>query len=323
MLPPPQASHQSTESDALAGPARRRQPRRWVRAAVALTSATALLATAALVATAAIVPPIGARRSALAATRQELETQLRPNERLLASTLVSQRRWTDLWRESFGIIAATDERLLHIGEQPTPLLRPLDDGPSELLIDSYPYTAAFTLEPRTLLKGYGRGLVLRTPTSKTDFLVENGAWESARLVARTSAAARRTVTQDIVQLEQATRSPAPAAEEYRPYVVQRGENLTTIARKFRTSPDVLRQLNRLTIDDIRAGQRLRVPRVVPMRSDSAPIASRTECADCRYWPSTIAKTSGATMLASDSMMNFGVSIPSLPHVIFSFGTAPE
>ena len=32
---------------------------------------------------------------------------------------------------------------------------------------------------------------------------------------------------------------------------------------------------------------------------------------------------GATMVASDSMMNFGVSTPSLPQVIFSFGTAPE
>lgn len=42
-----------------------------------------------------------------------------------------------------------------------------------------------------------------------------------------------------------------------------------------------------------------------------------------YCPSTIAKTSGATMLASLSMMYFGVSMPSLPHVIFSFGTAPE
>ncbi len=42
-----------------------------------------------------------------------------------------------------------------------------------------------------------------------------------------------------------------------------------------------------------------------------------------HHPSTYANTSGATMLASLSMMNFGVVSPSLPHVIFSFGTAPE
>ena len=44
---------------------------------------------------------------------------------------------------------------------------------------------------------------------------------------------------------------------------------------------------------------------------------------CRYQPRTFAKISGATMVASDSMMYFGVSSPSLPQVIFSFGTAPE
>ena len=42
-----------------------------------------------------------------------------------------------------------------------------------------------------------------------------------------------------------------------------------------------------------------------------------------YWPKTHAKISGATMVASLSIMNFGVLEPSLPHVIFSFGTAPE
>jgi|GEM_PF-5161033 len=36
-----------------------------------------------------------------------------------------------------------------------------------------------------------------------------------------------------------------------------------------------------------------------------------------------AKISGATMVASDWIMNFGVAGVSLPHVIFSFGTAPE
>ncbi|CAN5525523.1 hypothetical protein BH23BAC4_BH23BAC4_15100 [soil metagenome] len=38
---------------------------------------------------------------------------------------------------------------------------------------------------------------------------------------------------------------------------------------------------------------------------------------------TTAKTSGATIVASDSIINLGVSAPSLPQVIFSFGTAPE
>lgn len=42
-----------------------------------------------------------------------------------------------------------------------------------------------------------------------------------------------------------------------------------------------------------------------------------------YFPNTMANTNGATMVASDSMINLGVSMPSLPQVIFSLGTAPE
>lgn len=42
-----------------------------------------------------------------------------------------------------------------------------------------------------------------------------------------------------------------------------------------------------------------------------------------YQPSTLAKISGATMVASDSMTKRGVSMASLPQEIFSLGTAPE
>ena len=42
-----------------------------------------------------------------------------------------------------------------------------------------------------------------------------------------------------------------------------------------------------------------------------------------YQPKILAKMSGVTIVASDSIMNFGVSMFSFPHVIFSLGTAPE
>src|SRR5262245_36302823 len=42
-----------------------------------------------------------------------------------------------------------------------------------------------------------------------------------------------------------------------------------------------------------------------------------------YQPSTSAKMSGATIVASDSITNFGVVAASFSHVIFSLGIAPE
>jgi len=57
---------------------------------------------------------------------------------------------------------------------------------------------------------------------------------------------------------------------------------------------------------------------------SLPIYNRAPSTHALFYhPSTLAKIKGATMDASDSITNFGVCTPSLPHVIFSFGTAPE
>ena len=244
-----------------AAPPPRRQRSVWVRVLVALTSTTAVLATAAVVAAAAVVPPIGARRTARDAALREIGAQVLPGEHIVAQVFASQRRWTDMWRESFGVVAATNRRLLYVGAPPTPLLRPRDDGPLELLVESYPYDAAFTLAPRTIWRGRGRGLVLRTPAAQVDFIVDDGSWIDAQRVAVESARARGAVSREIEQLDATLRAPAPVAAEYVFHIVKRGETLTGLARRFQTSPDVLRQLNQLTQDDIKVGQRLRVPKV--------------------------------------------------------------
>src|SRR5206468_12768536 len=49
----------------------------------------------------------------------------------------------------------------------------------------------------------------------------------------------------------------------------------------------------------------------------------TDTAENRHQPRTFANMRGATIVASDSIINFGVSTLSFPHVIFSLGTAPE
>ena len=231
----------------------------WVRLLVALTSSGALLLIAGLVAAAAVVPPIGARRSAREDAAREVAAQLQPGETMLASTFASQRRWTDMWRESFGVLVATNHRVLYIGAPPTPLLRPRDEGPNELLVESYPYDAAFTLDTAHRRWPIGDGLLLRTPAGEVNFIIDQPDMIGARAVATLSARARRALTQQ--GLDPGERSPPPPPEVYVPYVVRRGETLTGLARRFNTTPDVLRQLNQLTDDNIRIGQRLRVPAV--------------------------------------------------------------
>jgi len=238
---------------------RRRRP--LVRVFLALSSGTALIGIVGLVTAAAFVPPIGERRAARALADREVRAQLRTNEQVVARVFASQRRWTDMYRESYGVVAATTQRVLYVGAPPMPLLRPREDGPEELLVESYPYDAAFTLDPTTLFRGLARGLALRTPEANVAFLVDNGVWTDAVAVSRASADARRAVTQDDAALAESYRASLPAATVYVTHIVQRGETLTGLARRFATSPDVLRQLNQLASDTIRSGQRLRVPRV--------------------------------------------------------------
>ncbi len=232
-----------------------------VRVLIALTSSTALLLVVALVAAATVFPPIGARRAARESAQREVRAQLAADEYVVASIASQQRRWTDMFRESFGVLVATNKRLLYVGAPPTPLLRPREDGPEELLVESYPYDGAFTLEPTTFFRGSARGLELRTPGTRVGFLVDDESWARALAVSRASANARRAVTQRDAAFAETFRAPLPRPAEYDTHIVRRGETLTSLGRRYGTSPEVIRQLNQLSTDDIRVGQRLRVPRV--------------------------------------------------------------
>ncbi|MGV3707532.1 MAG: LysM peptidoglycan-binding domain-containing protein [Gemmatimonas sp.] len=253
-----------------------RRPRSRVRRVLAmLTRSSALLAVAGVVAAASVVPPIGARRTAREAADQELRSMLGPDETVVASVFASQRRWTDVWRESFGMVAATSRRVLYVGAPPTPLLRPREDGPMELLIESYPYERSFVIEPRDVFFGQLRGLALRTPLARVDFLISSDEWSDAAAVAKAAQESQRQRTIEQEDQERFNRAPAPPAEVYVPYIVRRGETLIGLARRLQTTPDVLRQLNHLRDDNIKAGQRIRVPRPAPVDSggvspDSVP-----------------------------------------------------
>ena len=192
--PPPSTAEPLTPSTAevrpyrwFGGSATRRRPRRTlVRVVLALTTSSALLVVAALVGAAVIVPPIGARRIARDAAQRESRGLLEADEVVAASTFAAQRRWTDLWRESNGMLIATNKGLLYVSAPPMPLLRPHDDGPQELLIARYPYDSAFALAPRARFRGLERGLVLHAAEGQLEFSITDDQWRWALDVVRAS-----------------------------------------------------------------------------------------------------------------------------------------
>ena len=108
------------------------------------------------------VSPIGARRAARAAAEQELASELEPGESVLGRAYVSQRNWSDNFRESFGVLAATDRRLLYVGLPPAPWISRMAEGPPELRAQSFAYDAPFVAEARRLFGGLTRGVLVKT-----------------------------------------------------------------------------------------------------------------------------------------------------------------
>ena len=249
-----------------------RKRSRMQRVILGLSGGTLLLLVAAVLGLVTVLSPPGTQRAARVGAGQELASELESGERVLARAYVSQRLWSDNLRESFGVLAATDRRLLYVGEPPAAWLRRRDDGPAELRVQAFPYDVPFTADSRRLFFGTSPGVVVRTPATDVPFLVARGERTHARdiervveraLVARTSAGERE---------QQARVAPVAPAPVYGVHVVRGGEAVTTIARAYHTTPDVVRQLNRLPNDRIRIGQRLRVPVQPDSTSGARPAA---------------------------------------------------
>ncbi len=243
-------------------PSRGLLPRRRSRlanVAVRLSGGTLLLVVLGVLAVATILSPPGAARAARAASERELAGELDGGEHVLARAYVSQRLWADNLRESYGVLAATDRRLLFVGQPPAPWLRRDDVGPAELRVQAFPYDVPFTADARRLLLGTSSGLVVRTPATDVPYLVPRAEREHAREIGRVVERALAARTSAGEREQQARVAPAAPAPVYGVHVVHPGEAVTTIARQYHTTPDVVRQLNRLPNDRIRIGQRLRVP----------------------------------------------------------------
>ena len=253
-----------------AGPRRGIRPRRrsrLQRVLIGLSGGTLLIIVGGVLALVTLFSPLGARRAARAVAEQELAAELEPGERVLTRAYVSQRNWWDNFRESFGVLAATDRRLLYVGVPPASWLRRPPDGPPALRVQAFSYDAPYVAESRRLFFGTQRGVVVRTTAGDFAFLVPRG--EAERVQEIESVVERALIARtETLQREQLGRiAPPPPATVYGTHVVRYGDAVSSIARRYRTTPDVIRQLNRLTSDAIRAGQRLRVP-IPPELADS-------------------------------------------------------
>jgi hypothetical protein len=192
---------------------------------------------------------------ARATARGLLVSALDSGERVEHHAFAYQRYWWDYFRETHGLLALTDRRLIFVGVPPVNRLIP-DDGPAAS------ERREFALDTLTLI---GRGRVFFGTAPGVVFSTRAGT--EAFAVAAESRAAADTILGSLARRQALSRAAASRdrrAQEFAAWLarlpiwhrVERGEALSTLATRYNTTVEQLRQLNRLPDDRVRIGQRL-------------------------------------------------------------------
>lgn len=232
-------------------PRRRRRLRRtmlWVGAT------SALLAGGGYVLMVRHVDP-GSARAAI--TAELANVALHPGESIERTVVVYRRSPWDYFRSTHGVLAATSQRLLLL------TLPPADrfSGDAERAVverREFALDSLTRLDTGRVLMGLARGLVVRHGNTRVSLAVQDEERPRLRALVRTVDERRDSL---VAAGQAAARLRALARQEARApvwYTVRPGDALATIATTFSTTPERLREINRLVGDRIRVGDSILV-----------------------------------------------------------------
>lgn len=197
--------------------------------------------------------PEGAARVA----NMEIEATLEPTERVEARVIVSQRLWWDYFRHTWGVLAATDRRLVYVGIPPEPFLH-RDDGPPELVTQSFAYARGLAVSRVSRLSREGPGVRLAAATGTAQFAFAPRDARRLDDVLAVAGRARGALQAAADAERRATEAAEAAARRPIHHLVQRGEALEFIARRYGVPVESLTVWNQLATSRITVGRRLLV-----------------------------------------------------------------
>lgn len=196
-------------------------------------------------------------RAARRAVVQQLPFALESGEQVERRAFVSQRNPWDYFRETHGILVATDRRILFVGVPPEEILS-VEWEPQAFVQGMIPDDTLTLVRRSRVFFGTARGVVFRALGQRFAYGTDERDWPAldslVRLVEQRQIAARAAAEQDrLARLaaEEAARQPIY-------HTVERGEALELIARKYNITPDSVIKLNNLPDARIKAGQVLLV-----------------------------------------------------------------
>jgi hypothetical protein len=201
--------------------------------------------------------------SAIAERELRLNT-LVDGERVIRMVAVFQRPWIDYFRATRGLLVLTDRRLLFLGLEPRDLLAS-GDSPPTFTEHDFQVDTAVQLRPGRTFFGIAKALVVDTPDGNYRFGVPSQAWGKASLMLHSVAARHeRLVAIGIKQanvragIDAQRKLAQQEAAKAKYYTVKRGDALASVAARWNTTADRLREWNNLRGNKIRIGQTLLV-----------------------------------------------------------------
>jgi LysM domain. len=198
------------------------------------------------------------------AERELVVNTLEPGERVVHMVSVFKRPAISYFRATRGLLVLTNRRLLYLGLEPRDLLAAPDLPPTFEERDFALDTLVRVSSGRTFF-GLAKAVVVQTPNEMLRLGVPSSEWPKADLmIVAMNTRHERAVALGVIQRQflaraEAQRKAAEAAR-HKPkyYTVKRGDALATIALIWNTTPDRLREWNRLPDNRIRIGQVLMV-----------------------------------------------------------------
>jgi LysM domain len=188
--------------------------------------------------------------------QRELSTYaLEPGETVRASAFLYWRSPLSYFRSTHAVIAATDRRLLLLTlTPPDPLTREAEESlPS---IRDLPKDTTVQLDSGRVMFGLSAGITLRARDVRERWAARKDEWAQLRAVIADLTTIQQRMREDGEAIRLARLAAVERARQPIWHVVRRGEALASIATRYGTTPERLRELNAMAGDRIRAGQAL-------------------------------------------------------------------
>jgi len=213
---------------------------------------------------------VDARGAWSAASREISGGMLHYGERVERWVKAFQRRPTDYYRASNGLLVATNDRVIFVAVTPSDKLES-EDAPETIVYYEYPNDTLLTLTPARIYAMTAQGVKISHPGLPTATIAATRGEERAfsdlvsyvnkKLLADREAARReRKLRADVAAL---INQPIY-------YTVRRGDALFSISRRFDATPDQIRAWNNIVGDRVRIGDKLIVKPEGPRQKPPPP-----------------------------------------------------